>query len=49
MRIRIAIALFMLLGLCSVASMKPAPETRLISGGGPIPCWPPGAVCPVQK
>lgn len=51
MRIRIATALFVLLSLCSIVSMRPGPETRPMFGGNPIPCWPPGNVSPclVQK
>ena len=51
MRIRIAIALFVLLGLCSVASMKSPDPTRaiVIADGSPLPCWPPGGMCSAQK
>jgi hypothetical protein len=50
-RIRVAIALFMLLGLCSVASMKPTTDTRpiVVADGSPTPCWPPKTICPTQK
>jgi hypothetical protein len=51
MRIRVAIALFTLLGFCSVASMKSTTETRpiVVAGGSPTPCWPPGSTCAVEK
>ena len=51
MRIRFAIALFVLLGLCSVASMKSSTEPGpiVVADGSPLPCWPPGSICGVQK
>jgi hypothetical protein len=52
MRIRIAFALFVLLGVCSVASTKHTPETKpqlVIPGGGlPTPCIP-TTVCQTAK
>lgn len=43
MRIRLALALFLLLGICSVASMKPiaGAQSAFDGGGGlPTPCLP---------
>jgi hypothetical protein len=48
MRIRVALALFVFLGACSMISMKTVPEDRLMFDGSPTPCWPPGIACPPQ-
>jgi len=50
MRIRVAVAVFLFLSLCSVVSMKlaPTPETKPVAFDGgslPAPCIPP-KVCP---
>lgn len=50
MRIRVALAMFVLLSFCSVASMKPAAGIQQTYGGGglPTPCVPP-TVCTISK
>lgn len=45
MRIRVALAMFVLLSICSVASMKPVAGNQPMFGGSPTPCWPPADVC----
>jgi len=53
MRIRVAVAVFLFLSVCSVVSMKlpPTPEAKPVAfeggGGLPTPCIP-HTVCPQQ-
>lgn len=50
MKIRLAVAVFVLLGVLSVTSMKTTADSKPISEGGglPTPCIPP-TVCPTAK
>jgi hypothetical protein len=55
MKLRLAVAVLALLGLCSVAAMKHVSETKpepklIVDGGGglPTPC-PPPTVCPMKE
>lgn len=54
MKLRLALAAFVLLSICSVVSMRNSAEATLQGGGAPRPCPPPpgtgqpSAVCPNQ-